>query len=107
LGSHHHLGVAAADPDRLLHAGDAGTGEGERDLRRRRLQIVDGSGHFCHGSNASSVLTAARSGAVRRYPPRSPETCVSNRLRIVSASRLDVAWIASTSRLVTGPITST
>ncbi len=30
---HHRLGVAAADPHRLLHAGDACAGERERDLR--------------------------------------------------------------------------
>ena len=37
---HHRLGVAAADAHRLLHAGDAGARERERDLGRRRLEIV-------------------------------------------------------------------
>ena len=41
VGGHHRLGIAAADPNRLLHAGDAGAGERELDGRRRRLHVVD------------------------------------------------------------------
>ncbi len=45
---HHGLGVAAADPHRLLHAGDTGPREREADLGLRRLEVVvelDGVAH--------------------------------------------------------------
>ena len=41
LGRHHGLAaLVVADPDRLLHAGDAGSGEREADLRLRGLEIL-------------------------------------------------------------------
>ena len=40
LRSHHRLRVAAADPDRLADTGDAGAGDGELDVGRRRLDVL-------------------------------------------------------------------
>ena len=51
LGGHHRLGVTAADPDRLLHAGDACAGERELDRRRRRLHVGDEMRPVGHGGN--------------------------------------------------------
>ena len=41
LGGHHRLGVATANPDRLLDAGDAGAGKRQLDGRRRCLHVGD------------------------------------------------------------------
>ena len=56
VGGHHRLGIAAADPDRLLDAGDAGAGERELDRRRGRLHVGDEMRPVGHLGNLAPTI---------------------------------------------------
>ena len=69
LGGHHRLGVAAPNPDRLLHPGHAGARERELDGRRGRLHVGDEVRTVGHprnvaaASGAHAATAAAATGA--------------------------------------------
>ena len=68
LGGHHRLGVAAADPDRLLHAGDAGARERELDGRRGRLHVGDEMRAIGHALERSSAGVRLRPALATPFP---------------------------------------
>ena len=57
LGGHHRLGVASADPNRLLHSGHAGARERELDGRRGRLHVRHEMGQLAHVGNVAARVS--------------------------------------------------
>ena len=73
VGRHHRLGLAAANPDRLLHAGHAGARKGELDRRRGRLHVGDEMRPVGHAGNvAARVSHSGKPGGEAEASPPSP-----------------------------------
>ena len=96
LRRHEDLLLAAPDPDRLLHARDAGAREGDLDGRRGRLHVAD-ERQVAHPSQTTWFLAARNGIPLSRNPVADPRLRRGTSLKApASRSRSSVTEGAAT-----------